>query len=79
MRVKLTYIERDFRGKEGESSKSTTRNHVARLILRHHAELQFAGQLFLIDSPEEGHKWYLRSRKVAQNRWIEVFADPLVD
>jgi hypothetical protein len=41
MRVKLTLIERDFRGTElsrreeilqGESAKSATRNHVARLI-----------------------------------------------
>jgi hypothetical protein len=86
MRIKLTYIERDFRGKEfsrreeileGESSKSATRNHVARLIVRHHPELQFAGRVSLIDSSEEGHRWYLRSTKVSENRWVEVYADPL--
>jgi len=47
MRVKLVWIEQDFRGNhlstreellEGESAKNLTRNHVARLIARHHPE-----------------------------------------
>lgn len=51
MRVKLFWVERDFRGSElskreeilhGESTKKPTRNLVARLIARHHPELQFA-------------------------------------
>ena len=49
MRVKLVWIERDFRGKElskreeilhGESAKIPSRNHAARLIARPHPPLE---------------------------------------
>jgi hypothetical protein len=86
MRVKLTLIERDFRGTElsrreeilqGESAKSATRNHVARLIARSHRELQFASRVMLLDASEEGHKWYVRATQVNSNHWIYVYADPV--
>ena len=84
MRVKLVLIERDFRGTElskreeilrGESAKSPTRNHVARLIARYHPELQFAGKILL--ASEEGHKWYVKATKLDPNRWLYAYADPL--
>ena len=66
MRVKIVWVERDFRGSElsgreeilqGESAKALTRNQVARLIARHHPELQFASRSCL---------WTIRGRvKVA--------------
>jgi hypothetical protein len=86
MRVKLTYIEKDFRGKElanreevlqGESAKSLTRNHVARLIARHHPELASAGGMWLLDASETAHKWYIRATRLDTNRWLYVYADPI--
>ena len=61
MRVKLIFVERDFRGKDlctreevlnCDSEKSLTRNHVAKLIARHHPELEHAGGLWLLDASE---------------------------
>jgi len=88
MRVKLLWVERDFRGTElsrreeilhGESTKTPTRNHVARLIARHHPELQFASRVFLIDASEEGYKWYVKANQMTSNRWVYVYAEPLED
>ena len=86
MRVKLTLVERDFRGAElsrreetlqEESAKSATRNRVARLIARSHRELQFASRVMLLDASEEGHKWYVRATQVNSNCWVYVYADPI--
>ena len=86
MRVKLIFIERDVRGKDlstreevlhGESAKSLTRNHVARLIARHHPELQHAGGVWLLDASETSHKWYVQTQKLGANKWLTVYADPL--
>lgn len=86
MRVKLVWIEQDFRGNhlsqreellEGESSKSLTRNHVARLIARHHPELGFAGRIMLIDASEKPYKWYVKAIKQDANKWMYVYADPM--
>jgi hypothetical protein len=86
MRVKLVYIERDMRGTElservevleGESEKSLTRNHVARLIARQHPELTHAGRVFLIDASETKYKWYVGTSKLGSNRWLYVYADPI--
>jgi hypothetical protein len=88
MRVKLVWVERDFRGSElsrreeilrGESTKSPTRNHVARLIARHHPELQFASRVMLGDASEEGYKWYVRANQMSSNRWVYIYAEPLED
>jgi len=88
MRVKLVWIERDFHHTElsrreeilrGESAKTPTRNHVARLIARHHPELQFASRVILVDASEEGYRWYVRANQVSSNRWVYVYADPLED
>ena len=88
MRVRLIFIETDFRGNnlsqreeiiEGESSKSVTRNHVASLIARHHPELKHAGGVWLLDSSETPHRWYVHTQKVAQNRWLNVYADPVAE
>jgi len=87
MRVKLTFVERDVRGNElslreevleGESAKSLTRDHVARLIARHHPELRVAGRLWLIDASETPYKWYIRSVQLGPNRWLYIYADPLL-
>lgn len=86
MRVKLVWIERDFRGNhlsqreeilEGESAKSLTRNHVARLIARQHPELGFAGQIMLIDASEAPYKWHVKAIKQDSNKWMYVCADPM--
>lgn len=86
MRVKLIFIERDVRGKDlstreevlhGESAKSLTRNRVARLIARHHPELQHAGGVWLLDASETSYKWYVRTEKLGRNKWLTVYADPL--
>ena len=86
MRVKLTLVERDYRGTElsrreeilqGECAKSATRNHVARLIARSHPELQFASRVMLLDASEEGHRWYVRATQVNSNCWVYVYADPI--
>jgi len=88
MLVKLFWVERDFRGSElskreeilhGESTKKTTRNHVARLIARHHPELQFASRVILVDASEQGYKWYVRANQMTSNRWVYVYAEPLED
>ncbi len=88
MRVKLIFIERDFRGNdlsrreeviEGESAKSATRNHVARLIARHHPELKHASGVWLMDSSETPYKWYVHTEKLGQNRWVSVYADPAAE
>ena len=88
MRVRLTWVERDFRGSalssreeilHGESAKSLTRNHVARLITRSHPELLFANGIMLLDASEEGHKWYVRAIQTSSNSWVHVYADPLED
>ena len=82
MRVKLVWIEQDFRGNhlstreellEGESAKNLTRNHVARLIARHHPELQFAGGTILLDAFEEPYKWYVKAIKQESDRWEYVY------
>jgi hypothetical protein len=86
MRVKLIFIERDFSGKdlstreevlESESAKSLTRNHVARLIARHHPELRHAGGVWLLDASETNHRWYVQTEKLGSNKWLTVYADPL--
>jgi hypothetical protein len=86
MRVKLIFIERDFSGKDlstreevlyGESAKSLTRSHVARLIARHHPELKHAGGVWLLDASETRHKWYVQTEKLGPNKWLTVYADPL--
>jgi hypothetical protein len=86
MRIKLIFIERDFRGKDlskreevlqSESAKSLTRNHVARLIARHHPELRSAGGVWLLDGSEANHKWYVQTEKLGPNKWLTVYADPL--
>jgi len=86
MRVKLIFIERDVRGKDlstreevlhGESAKNLTRNHVARLIARHHPELQHAGGVWLLEVSENSYKWYVRTEKLGPNKWLTVYADPL--
>ena len=89
MRVKLIFVERDFGGKDlctreevlsGESAKSLTRNYVAKLIARHHPELQHAGgAVWLLDASETSYKWYVGSQKLGSNRWLTVYADPVVD
>jgi hypothetical protein len=88
MRVKLVWVERDFRGTElsrreeilnGESAKTPTRNQVARLIARHHPELQFAGRVMLLDASEEDYKWHVRANKMGSNCWSYVYADPIAD
>jgi hypothetical protein len=88
MQVKLVWIERDFRGKKisereeilrGESAKSLTRNHVARLIARHHPELQFASRIMLVNASEEGYKWYVKATKTDSGNWIDVYANPVED
>ena len=87
MRVKLVWIKQDFRGNhlykreellEGESAKNLTRNDVARLIARHHPELQFAGGTMLLDALEEPYKWYVKAIKQESDRWEYVYAE-LVD
>lgn len=86
MQVKLTFIERDFRGNDlttreeflkGESAKSLTRNHAAKLIARHHPELKSAGGLWLLDASETSHKWFIGAEKLGPNKWVYVYADPL--
>ena len=86
MRVKLTFVERDFRGNDlatreeclqGESAKSLTRNHAAKLIARHHPELRSAGGVWLLDASETNHKWFIGAQKLGPNRWVYAYADPL--
>jgi len=86
MRVKLIFIETDFRGKDlstreevlhSESTKSLTRNHVARLIARHHPELQHSSGVWLLDALETSYKWYVGTEKLGPNKWLTVYADPL--
>jgi len=88
MQVKLLWVERDFRGSElsrreetlhGESAKAPTRNQVARLIARHHPELQFASRVTLLDASEQGYKWYVRATQMTSNRWVYVYAAPVED
>jgi hypothetical protein len=88
MRVKLVWVDRDFRGRElsrreeilhGESAKTPTRNQVARLIARHHPELQFASRVMLVDASEEGYKWHVRANRMGSNCWSYVYASPLED
>src|SRR5215470_205044 len=85
MRVKLVWIERDFRGNhlskreevlEGESTKNFTRNHVARLIARNHPELQSQGRIML-DALEEPYQWYVKAIQQESNRWVYVYAEPV--
>lgn len=85
MRVKLVWIEQDFRGNqlsrreellEGESTENFTRNHVAGLIARHHPELQSEGSIML-DALEEPYKWYVKAIKQESNRWVYVYAEPV--
>jgi hypothetical protein len=86
MRIKLIFIERDARGNdlstreevlEDESAKSLTRNHVAKLIARHHPELRHAGGVWLLNAFETNYKWYVHTEKLGRNRWLTVYADPL--
>lgn len=86
MRVKLTFIEKDFRGNrlsmreeilQGESQKNLTRGHVARLIQRHHPELSFACKVTLSDAYEDPHRWHVKTFRVETNHWMYVYADPL--
>ena len=86
MRVKLVYIDRDFRGSElsrreeilhGESAKSLTRNHVARLIQQHHPDLQHAGGVRLSKSYEADYTWLVKVLESGRNRWTYVYAEPL--
>jgi hypothetical protein len=88
MRVKLVWVERDVRGSElsrreeilrGESAKPPTRIQVARLIARHHPELQFASRVMLVNASEEGYKWHVRADKMGSNCWRYVYAEPLED
>ena len=88
MQIRLVWIERDFRGKKlsereeilhGESAKNPTRNHVARLIARHHPELQFADRIMLTNASEEGYKWYVKATKADSGHWVYVYADPVKD
>ena len=88
MRVKLIFVARDFRGKDlctreevlnGDSEKSLTRNHVAKLIARHHPELEHAGSLWLLDASETSNKWYVGTQRLGSNRWLTVYADPLAE
>lgn len=88
MRVRLVWVERDFRGSElsrreevlhGESAKTPTRNQVARLMARHRPELQFASRVILVDASEEGYRWHVRANKMGSNCWSYVYAEPLED
>ena len=86
MRVKIIFVETDSRGNdlttreeilEGESTKTPTRNHVAKLIARHHPELLHAGGVWLLNSSETNYKWYVRTDRLGPNKWLNVYADPL--
>jgi hypothetical protein len=88
MQVRLVFIERDFRDNDvasreeilcGESTKSLTRNHVAKLIARHHPELGHAGRVWLLDASGTAHKWYVGTERLGSNRWLTAYADPLPD
>jgi len=83
MRVKLVWIEQDFRGNhlskreellDGEAAENFTRNHVARLIARHHPELHSAGSIML-DALEDPYKWYVKAIQQESNRWVYVYAE----
>jgi hypothetical protein len=80
------FVEKDFRGTElsireeilsGESTKSLTRNHVARLIARHHPELRHSSGVWLMDSSETTYKWFVHTEQLGPNKWLTVYADPL--
>ena len=86
MKVRLLWVQRDFRGNElnrreeilqGESTKSPTRNYVARLIARHHPELVSVDRVHLLDAHETDCKWYVRSYRVNSNCWETAYAEPL--
>lgn len=86
MRVRLTWIERDFRGVEltrreetlsGESTKTPTRNYAAKLIARYHPELMSAGRVHLINAEDTGFRWYITSVQLDSNRWVTAYAEPL--
>jgi hypothetical protein len=88
VRVKLIFIERDRRGNElqvreefleSDSTKSLTRNHVAKLIARHHPEMQHAGGVMLLDASETPYKWFVDATQLGTNRWLYVYAHPLND
>lgn len=86
MLVKLLWIERDFRGQElsrrqetlkGESFKTPTRNQISRLIRRCHPELSSVDHVHLIDSDQDGYRWYVRSIQLHKNRWVTIYAEPI--
>jgi hypothetical protein len=88
MKVRLIWVERDFRGDEvnereellkSESAKNPTRNQVAKLIARHHPEFMSVTRVDLLRSLESGFKWYVKSTRLGPNRWLTVYADPLPD
>jgi hypothetical protein len=88
LKIKLIWIEKDFRGNEvalsqeilhGESAKTPTRNQVAKLIARLHPELISVTRVSLLNSSETSHKWYVKSNQLGPNRWLTVYADPMPD
>jgi hypothetical protein len=86
MKVRLVWIESNFRGEElnrreevldGESEKSPTGNHIARLIARRHPELRSVNRVYLMKSHRPDLRWRVRETKLAPNRWVTVYADPV--
>ncbi len=87
MTVKLIWIEHDAHHKpisireeilHGETGKSLTKGRVSKLIGRMHPELRCAGGVMLVDASEHNYKWYLFGRKLAPNKWLSVYADPVL-
>jgi hypothetical protein len=88
MKIRLIWVEKDFRGNElnkreeilcGESAKSPTRNQVAKLIARFHPELISVTRVNLLKSHESGYKWYIKSSQLDMNCWVTIYADPMPD
>lgn len=79
MKLKLTYVEEDFRGKqhvireeflEGESTKPITKGRAAKLINRVHPEYW----PLLVDASDFPAEWLVHVEQKDSNCWLYVYA-----
>jgi hypothetical protein len=80
MKLKLTYVEGDYRNQlkvvgeeilEGESEKPITKGRALKMIQRFHPEFK---TLFVSEAFDFPAEWRVHSKQLGPNRWLYVYA-----
>jgi hypothetical protein len=79
VKLKLTYVESDFRGTQrvigeelldGESDKPMTKGRAKKLVHRFHPDFR----AFMIDASDFPAEWVVHTERKSPNLWVNVYA-----